>query len=169
MRILASVARGRAEGRSEDPAVERTDGRGDLSTLLDRCAAATTAAVAFRLEAAGQGGLTSAQAALLDAAASAPTATAAALAEVLGVSPQAVSKAAADLVARGYLSATADARDRRARVLRTTGQGDAFLAARRRAQDSVARDQRRWLGARDGAELTRLLRALAELDGGPRT
>jgi DNA-binding MarR family transcriptional regulator len=143
------------------------DDAADLAALLDRCATATTAAVAGRLEAAGHGEPTRAQAALLDAVAATPSATAAGLAPPLGVSPQAVSKAAADLVARGYLATATDAGDRRARVLRTTARGDAFLAARRRARDAVAREQRRWLGERDAAELMRLLCALAELDAGP--
>jgi len=86
-----------------------------------------------------------------------------ALSGQLGVSAQAISKVATDLAGRGYVTVSPDPADGRARVLRLTALGEAFLTARRKVRGAVAREQQRWLGTRDFAELVRLLQALGEL------
>lgn len=50
-----------------------------------------------------------------------------ALAEALAMSPSATSRMADDLVQRGLLTRTEDPDDRRAKLLRTTREGDAFI------------------------------------------
>ena len=136
-----------------------------LTELLAACVAAADRAVSVRLDEAGYGDVTRAQSALLDAVVTAgESATAAALAGPLGVSPQAVSKTAAELVGRGYLRSTTDPADRRARRLAPTPRAAEYLAARDETIAAVGRAQRRWLGERDAAELERILAALRELD-----
>jgi DNA-binding MarR family transcriptional regulator len=144
-----------------------------LTELLAACAAAAEAAVAGRLDDAGYGDVTRAQTALLVAVGTAgagaggggASAAAVTLAGPLGVSPQAVSKTAGDLVGRGYLVSEADPTDRRARRLALTPRAAAYLTARDEAVAAVVREQRRWLGERDATELLRILTALGELDG----
>jgi DNA-binding MarR family transcriptional regulator len=136
-----------------------------LTELLAACVAMADEAVALQLDEAGYGDVTPAQAALLDTVITAGgSATAATLAGPLGVSPQAVSKTAVELVGRGYLRSATDPADRRARRLALTARAAEYLAARDEAVAAVGRAQRRWLGERDAAELERILVALRELD-----
>ncbi len=114
------------------------------------------------LDAEGFGAVAPHQARVLALLADGPSSVGA-LAEPLGVTAQLVSKVATDLAGRGYLTASPDPSDGRARVLRLTPLGEAFLAARRKVRNATAREQQRWLGTRDFAELVRLLQALGEL------
>jgi len=84
------------------------------------------------------------------------------LAARLRVSPQAVSKTVAELVRAGYVTRGHDARDQRARPLVMTERGQALVDASRRARQAAVREVSRWLGARDTAELVRLLERAAE-------
>lgn len=115
------------------------------------------------LDAEGFGAVAPHQARLLALLADGPSSVGA-LAEPLGVTAQLISKVATDLASRGYLTVSPDPDDGRARVLRLTRLGETFLAARRKVRTATAREQQRWLGTRDFAELVRMLQALAELD-----
>ena len=84
------------------------------------------------------------------------------LAGRLGVSPQAVSKTVSELVRAGYVTRGRDAHDQRARPLVLTERGAALVDASRRARQAAVREVSRWLGARDTAELVRLLERAAE-------
>jgi len=88
------------------------------------------------------------------------------LAARLAVSAQAVSKTVSELVDAGYLLRTRDPGDGRARPLAFTARGERLVDESRRARRAVARELTRWLGARDSAELVRLLQHAAELSGG---
>jgi DNA-binding MarR family transcriptional regulator len=88
------------------------------------------------------------------------------LAQRLGVSAQAVSKRVAELDAAGYLVRRPDGTDGRARSVEITARGRAMLAKVRESQDAVAEEIVAHLGARDAAELDRLLRSLLDLYGG---
>jgi len=114
------------------------------------------------LGAEGFGAVAAHQGRLLAALAGGPSSVRA-LTGQLGVTAQAISKVAIDLAGRGYLTVSPDPADGRARVLRLTALGEAFLAARRKVRGAAAREQQRWLGTRDFAELVRLLQALGEL------
>jgi DNA-binding MarR family transcriptional regulator len=114
------------------------------------------------LDAEGFGAVAAHQGRLLAALADGPSSVGA-LTEQLHVTAQAVSKVATDLAGRGYLTVTPDPADGRARLLRLAPLGEAFLRARRKVRNATAREQQRWLGTRDFAELVRMLRALVEL------
>jgi DNA-binding MarR family transcriptional regulator len=134
----------------------------DLAGLARQVADAVAAEEARRLDDTGYGDVRPSHAAVLDAVATGHR-TAATIGPSLGVSPQAVSKTAAELLVMGYLDATVDAHDRRQRALGLTARGTAFAAARAGIRTAITREQHRWLGTRDSAELARLLTALGEL------
>lgn len=80
-----------------------------------------------------------------------------------GVSKQAVSQQIAQLERRGYIAATADPGDHRARILALTDQGE---AAQRRIRQIFVEVEESWgarLGARDAASLRRILEELTSL------
>ena len=134
----------------------------DLRQLLQSLASRVESNERSGLDAEGYGEVLRHQAQLLQEVADGPV-TVAALAGRLGVTAQAVSKVAADLVTRGYLESSPDPGDGRVRVLRLSARGEQFAAVQQNVRVAAAREQQRWLGTRDFAELVRLLDALAEL------
>jgi DNA-binding MarR family transcriptional regulator len=77
-----------------------------------------------------------------------------ALADALGMSPSATSRMADDLVQRGLLTRTEDPDDRRAKLLRTTREGDAFI---RKASEGRLRVMAENIGAIIPAPLQEML------------
>lgn len=85
------------------------------------------------------------------------------LASIVGVSPQAVTKAADTLEARGYVVRRPDATDRRKIVLELTARGRAYAEAVDDAVEAVDERIRARVDAGDLAAATRVLEAILEL------
>ena len=139
----------------------------DMRLLLQRLASRVEASEADGRGAEGYGKVLLHQAQLLEQVANG-SASVTELSDRLGVTPQAVSKVAADLVARGYLLSSPNPDDGRVRMLRLSARGNEFVAAHGKVRANIVREQERWLGTRGFAELVRLLEALRELYEPPR-
>ncbi|MBM7806732.1 DNA-binding MarR family transcriptional regulator [Geodermatophilus bullaregiensis] len=83
------------------------------------------------------------------------------LAEALHIAPRSATEVADALQARGLVERTPDPTDRRAVVLRATGEGRRVQAEVDAARAADTRDLFARLAPADRAELARLLRALA--------
>lgn len=88
--------------------------------------------------------------------------TTVALAEVLGMTKQGAAKLTGPLVDRGYLTATPDPSDGRARLLRLTERGSDMLASAVRIQADLEAELAARAGARDVAALRRALAGMAD-------
>jgi DNA-binding MarR family transcriptional regulator len=82
------------------------------------------------------------------------------LASIVGVSPQAVTKAADTLEERGYVVRRPDANDRRKIVLELTASGGAYAAAVDEAVDAIDERIRERVDAADLEAATRVLEAI---------
>ena len=79
-----------------------------------------------------------------------------------GVSKQAVSQQIAQLEKRGYIAATPDPQDQRARILALTDRGAAAQAFLREVFGEIEDAWAQELGANDAAALRRILERLAQ-------
>jgi DNA-binding MarR family transcriptional regulator len=141
------------------------DPTADIGLLTLAVAGAITATMREQLEAAGFDDVRDSHGYVVQGLLAGDT-TVTALATRLGVTAQAVSKSVNELERAGYVRRGHDPADGRARPLRLTARGEALVDASRRARQTTARHLARWLGARDQAELVRLLRHAAEHFGG---
>jgi DNA-binding MarR family transcriptional regulator len=99
-------------------------------------------------------------------AVAAETPTVTRLAEMLGVSKQAASRLADDMVALGFLERAADAGDRRRTRLALSARGERVRARARAESEAMEAELRERFGADDVAALRRLLADFVERHGG---
>ena len=88
------------------------------------------------------------------------------LAELLGVSKQAASRLADDMVALGFLERAADAGDRRRTRLALSARGERVRARARAESEAMEAELHERFGADDVAALRRLLADFVERHGG---
>jgi DNA-binding MarR family transcriptional regulator len=99
-------------------------------------------------------------------AVAAETPTVTRLAEMLGVSKQAASRLADDMVALGFLERAADAGDRRRTRLALSARGERVRARARAESEAMEAELHERFGAGDVAALRRLLADFVERHGG---
>ena len=89
------------------------------------------------------------------------------LASRLGTSKQAISPLLNDLERWGYVERRPDPTDRRGRILRLTGEGQALMATVRALHAQIEAEWERALGPRRFRTLRASLRELIEREGAP--
>lgn len=149
-----------SDSHGQEGAPTRPEGQLRLGAALRRAWVGYQRHLDQEMAAAGFGDRSLPDGRVLRMCASAAETTVSHIGRELGITRQGASKIVAGLRERGYVTLRWSARDGREKIVTLTPRADDFLAAHRKAADTIERRLRTKLGATVFADLDRLVSAL---------